>query len=171
MTLGNAYVTRMPAGFPGMVNRVSEASLQQEILDTTHPPLLYGEFVKIVDGKIHILESGDVAATVICGLIAKPYPVQETTAAGSALGAAAVPNSALPCDILKRGYMMVSFGGTTAAKRGQVYVRVTVGDSGNAVGSIEEGADAGECEAVTNCFFMGAADTNGIVEISYNIER
>lgn len=168
MTLGNAYVTRMPVGFPGMVNRVSEASLQQEILDATHPPLLYGTFVKMVSGKIHIIESGD-AATAVCGLIAKPYPVQETTAAGSALGAAAVPNKDLPADILKRGYMIVGFAGVTAAKGGQVNVCINVA-GGGAIGDITETTD-GNNVAVANCFFMGAADANGMVEISYNIER
>jgi len=169
MTLGNAYVTRMPAGFPGMVNRVSEASLQQEIIDQNYPPVLYGTLTKMVSGKVRTLPAA-AAVGDIYGFIARPYPVQETTAAGSALGAAGVPNKELPCDILKRGYIMVDFAGVTASKGGQVYVCINTA-GGNAIGEIFEGADAGNNIAVTNCFFMGAADANGIVEVSYNIER
>jgi hypothetical protein len=151
-----------------MVNRVSEASLQPEVLDAVNGPTKYGSFCKMTDGKVCKLAGGEAVGDII-GLISRPYPVQEVTATAAALGAAGTPNLALPADIMKRGYMIIPFDGVTAAKRGQVYVCINVA-GGNAIGEIFEGADAGNNIAVTNCFFMGAAD-NGVVEVSYNVER
>ena len=163
--MGNAYLYRMPAGIPGVINRTTQATTEAGIIDTNYPPTSFGRFVKMVSGLIRTLASGD-AATDVIGLIARPYPYQETTAS-QPLGTA-VPRTTLPCDILKRGYMTVLFSGTTAAKGGQVYVRITA-DTGKLVGDIEEAADSAKCVAVVGCTFMGAADTDGNVEIAYNI--
>lgn len=168
MTLSNAFLYRMPVGFIGMVNRQETAILQPEVLDATNGPTSYGTFVKMTSGKICKLAGGE-AVTDIVGLIARPYPVQETSTPGGVLGTPGAPNLALPGDVLKKGYMIIPFDGTTAAKGGQVYVCINVA-GGNAIGEIFEGADGGNNIAVTNCFFMGAAD-NGVVEVSYNIER
>ena len=169
MTLSNAYLTRMPSGFPGMINRQDQCTIQPEVIDASYPPVLYGLFVKMVTGKIRTIASGD-AATDIRGLIARPYPVQETSTPGGVLGDSPVPNTALPCDILKRGYMVVRLITGTAAKGGQVYV-CTVAGGANVVGDIGDSTMGGTATAVANCYFMGAADSNGNVEISYNIER
>jgi hypothetical protein len=164
MPIGNAYVYRMPVGFAGVVTRASQATLQPEILDPTLGPVEYGTFVKMVSGKICKLAAADVA-TAIVGLIAKPYPAQDSGNPG--LGDNSAPNLALPGDILKRGYMTVKFAGVTAAKGGLVYV-VNSTAGGKAIGDIVENAT--NSVAVANCVFMGAAD-GGMVEISYNIER
>ena len=163
--MSNAYVYRMPAGIPGVVTRVGQSTLEARIIDTNYPPTAFGKFVKAVSGLIRTIASGD-AATVVIGLIAKPYPYQEPTS-NEAIGTA-TPSTVLPCDIMKRGYMIVHFNGTTAEKDGQVYVRITA-DTGKLVGDIEEGADSAKCVAVVGCFFMGAADADGNVEIAYNI--
>jgi hypothetical protein len=167
MTITNAYLTRMPVGFVGMVNRQDQALLQPEIIDTSYPPVLYGTVVKMVSGKIRTIASGDAAADVR-GFIAKPYPYNETSVSSATLGASGVPNPNLPCDIMKRGYMIVAFAGTTAAKGGQVNVCINTA-GGGAIGDITETTD-GNNVAIANCFFMGAA-SGGVVEISYNVER
>jgi len=169
MTLANAYLTRMPAGFPGMTTRNDQCTLQPEVIDASYPPVLYGIFVKMVSGKIRTLPSGAAAADIV-GLIARPYPVQETSTPGGTLGESPVPNTALPCDILKRGYMVVRLVTGTAAKGGQVYV-CTVAGGANVVGDIGDSSMGGTVVAVANCFFMGAVDSSNNVEISYNIER
>jgi hypothetical protein len=168
MTLSNAYLTRMPIGFIGMVNRNDHALLQPEMLDPAEGPTVYGTFVKMTTGKICKLAGGEAVGDIV-GLLSRPYPVQETSTPGGVLGTPGAPNLALPADIMKRGYMIVAFAGVTAAKGGQVYVCINVA-GGNAVGEIFEDADGGNNIAVTNCFFMGAAD-NGVVEVSYNVER
>jgi hypothetical protein len=120
-------------------------------------------FVKIVSGKVQPIASGD-AATVVYGLLQRPYP---TNAANEALGTATPPDSGL-CDVVVRGYMTVKLSQGTAAKGGQVYVRVTA-DTGKLVGDIETAADSAKCVAVANCIFMGGADASGNVEIRFNI--
>jgi hypothetical protein len=166
--MSNAYLTRMPAGFPGMVNRMSEATIQPEIIDASYPPVKFGIFVKMTSGKIRTIASAD-AATDVRGLIVRPYPYQQVSGDTSVLGASPTPDVTAPADILKRGYIIVAFAGTTAAKGGQVNVCINTA-GGGAIGDITETTD-GNNVAVANCFFMGAADANGNVEISYNIER
>lgn len=166
MTIGNAYLTRMPVGFPGTVTRQDQATLQPEVLDATNGPTAYGTFCKMTSGKACKLAGGEAVGDII-GPIARPYPFQGTT--NEALGAG-TPVLGSIGDIMKRGYMSVAFAGVTAAKGGQVYVCINAA-GGNVVGEIFEGADTGNNIAVTNCFFMGAADANGDVEISYNVER
>ena len=164
--MGNAYLTRMPVGFPGAVTRQDQVTLQPEMIDATNGPTAYGTFCKMTSGKVCKLAGGEAVGDIV-GPIARPYPFQAATS--EALGAG-TPLLGSVGDIMKRGYMSVAFAGTTAAKGGQVYVCINVA-GGNAVGEIFEGDDGGNNIAVTNCFFMGAADADGNVEISYNIER
>ena len=168
MSIGNAYVTRMPAGFLGQVTRQDNSLLEPGIIDTSYPPTKYGTFVKMTSGKVRTIASGD-AATDVRGIIVRPFPVQEYSS-NEALDAA-TPDIYRPCDILKRGYVMVKFAGTTAAKGGQVNVCISA-SGGGTVGDITETTDSYNV-AVTNCFFTGAADTSydSMVEVSYNIER
>ncbi len=165
MTITNAYLTRMPVGFPGVVSRPEQSTIEPGIMDQDTPVTAFGVFIKTVSGKVQPIASGDLA-TVVKGLLVKPFPFQEPSV-NEALGAG-TPDKTRPCDIMKRGYLTVLFKGTTAAKDGQVYVRVTA-DGSKAVGDIEEAADSAKCVAVSNCFFMGAADANGYVEIAYNL--
>ena len=56
------------------------------------------------------------------------------------------------------------------AKGGVVYARKTDhGASEYPIGGIEADADSAKCEAVTGCYFMGAMDANGNVEVAFNI--
>lgn len=158
-----AYTSRVPAGFAGTVSRSDSLTVEQQIIDSGTPPTAYGRFVKIVAGKVQPIASGD-AATVVYGLAVRPYPAQSTT---NALGASTPPTSGI-MNVLKRGYMSVPLDNGTAAKNGTVYVRVTV-NGGLAVGNIETAADSGKCVAVTGAYFTGPADSNGIVEVAFNI--
>lgn len=169
MAIGNAYLYRMPSGFPGMVDRQDQALLQPEVLDSVNGPTAYGTFVKMTAGKIVKLAGGEAVGD-IRGIIARPYPVNETSTPGGTLGAAATPNLALPGDILKRGYINMVLKSGAPAKGDQVYVCINVA-GGNAVGDVLTGTDGGNNIAVTNCFFMGAADGNNVVQVSYNVER
>ena len=161
-----AYTTRLPAGFPGQVSRDDALTIEPGIIDSGTPPTAFGTFCKVVSGKIQPIASGD-AASVVHGLLSQPYPVQATTVT-SALSSAAAPPSSGMIDVLRRGYMAVTLAQGTAAKKGQVYVRVTA-DTGKAVGDIETAADSAKCVAVTGCFFPGPADANGVVEVEFNI--
>ncbi len=163
--MSNSFLYRMPSGIPGALTRAEHATIEAQIYAAANYPAAYGVPVKFSTGKISKLVGAE-GSTDIVGFLVRPYPTQYT--ANEALGAA-TPNPAEIANVLKRGYMTVHFGGTTAAKGGQVYVRISAGDSGNDVGNIEEAADGGECVAITGCYFMGPADSDGNVEIAYNI--
>jgi hypothetical protein len=160
-----AFNTRMPVGFPGRVSRSDSLTIQQEIIDSGTPPTVYGGAVKLVAGKLQPIASGDAAGAY--SFLVLPYPTQS---ASNGLGAATPPTSGL-ADVLKRGYMTVALKLGTAAKDGQLYVVTTAGGTvvvGDFVTSASP-AGGGTAVAITNCFFMGPADSAGVVEISKNI--
>lgn len=156
-----AYLNRMPAGIPGDVSRKEGAVIESSL--TGAKPIPYGAFVKLVSGKLEPLAASDAAA-VIYGLAVRPYPKQ-SDAVG--FGPASAPAGSL-CDVLRSGYMTVTLKSGTAARGGQVHVRVTAA-GGKSVGDIEAAADAENTVAVTGCTFMGPADADGHTEIAYNI--
>ena len=150
--MSNAYLNRMPTGFPGDVSRKAAATVEAGLMSAT---VAFGAPVTLdADGKFTALSD---AADVVYGFVARPYPT---------MGSAAVPGSIQ--DVLRRGYMTVTLAQGTAVKGGQVYVRHTA-ETGKAVGDIEATAVEGKTLAVPGCLFMGGADGSGNVEISYNL--
>jgi hypothetical protein len=119
--------------------------------------------VKLSGGLIVPLEASDTAA-VVYGFLARPFPTQ-----GDSLdfGAGAAPAKSLQ-SVMRSGYMTVTLKAGTAARGGQVFVRITAA-SGKLVGDIETAADSGKAVAIPGCLFMGPADGTGNVEISHNI--
>lgn len=158
-----AYVTRVPAGFPGAITREDSKTVVPGIPDGTTPPTAFGGVVKVVSGKLKPIASGD-ANTVITGFLVRSFPVQSST---NALGAATPPTTGV-LDVLKRGFIAVTLAQGTAAKDAAVYVRITA-DTGKNVGDIETAADSAKCVTVPGAYFTGPADANGIVEVAYNL--
>lgn len=151
-----AYLKRMPAGIPGDVSRKAEATIEAGLMAETVP---YGCAVKLdSSGK---LAKPTASTDTVHGFMARPYPTQDEAAAADTTQ-----------DCMLRGYMTVKLARGTAARGGQVYVRVTA-VTGKAVGDIEAAPDTTESATrtleVPNCIFMGAADANGNVEISFNL--
>ena len=149
--MSNAYLKRMPAGFPGDVSRKAEATVEAGLMGAT---VAFGAPVKMDGGKLVELSG---ASDAVYGFVVRPYPT---------MGSAAVSDSIQ--DVLRRGYMTVKLTQGTSAKGGQVYVRHTA-ETGKAVGDIEASAVEGKTLAVPGCMFMGEADGSGNVEISYNL--
>lgn len=159
-----AFAYRAPAGFPGAITRPEPGmTIQPEQIDAATPPTAYGAPCKLVAGKVQPLASGD-AASVVMGFTVRAYPVQSNT---NALGVSAPPAAGL-INVMRRGFMAALLTQGTAAKGAPVYVRITA-DTGKSVGDIEAGADSGKCVAIPGAVFEGAADANGVTEISYNI--
>lgn len=153
---------RMNAGIPGDVTRKENAVIEPNIAGAD---IACGSFVKLSSGKVIPLAASDTAA-VIYGLAVRMYPSQSESEdfGGGVISAGTV------CDVLRSGYMNVVLKQGTAARGGQVYVRVTADeDAKKNVGDIEAAADTTKTVAVTGCMFMGAADENGNTEIAYNI--
>lgn len=164
-----AYITRLPAGFPGQVSRDDALTIEAGIIDSSTPPTAYGAFCKVVSGKIQPLASGD-AGSVVHGLLAQPFPVQASTVV-SALNSAAVPPTSGVIGVLRRGFIAVTLVSGTAAKKGQVYVVTTAGGT-SVVGDIvtsSSPSSGGTAVAVTGAYFTGPADANGVVEIEFNL--
>ena len=141
-----AYPYQMPSGIAGNVTRPEVSTIEQFILNQTTPPLAFGVPVKNVSAKIQPIAGGDLSSAII-GFLARPYPTSGNGTDG--LGVA-TPNKALPGDVLKRGYINVVVGGTTApVSGGTVYVRVANPSTGKVVGDVEAAPDIGVTAAAT----------------------
>lgn len=132
-----AFLYRMPNGIPGDVTRQSISTIEAAVLGAT-AFTAYGLFAKNSSGKIIPITSGDVAASVI-GLLVRPFPITGANAS-DALGTSVPPTSGIG-NLLKRGYATVALKSGTAAKDGQVYVRVGNASSGKPIGGIEAAAE------------------------------
>lgn len=161
-----AYITRMPVGIPGDVSRKELAKIEACMMDALFPVTLYGVPVKKVSGKLRPFAAGDDAQDMD-GFSVRPFPIQG--AISEAIGDGTPPVTQ-PLDELKSGYMTVKNNAGVPADGGVVYVRVV--DSGVAaqpIGGIEADSDGSDCVAITGCQFCGTQDSNGNVEIRYNI--
>jgi hypothetical protein len=160
----------MPAGIPGTVNRVEDATIEGGFLNASYPPTVFGIPMKIVSGKYLPIAATDVIATVMVngGFLVRPYPTQRTT--NEALGTS-TPDTTQIASIMKRGYIMVkvnaSLPSAVPTKGGVVYCREDDhGASEYLIGGIESDADDGKCEAIPGCYFTGTMDSDGNCETS-----
>jgi hypothetical protein len=178
IAFGVSFLYRMPSGIAGDVQRHEHATIEPGIFDASYPCLKFGILIKTVSGKVRPIASADVIATVQKGFLVRPFPIQEpiaSTAADELLGGGA-PNIAYAANVMKRGYMtvLVGAGGATAfasiVKDDPVYCRqlAAVAPLVGSVGDIEAGSATGN-SAITGCYFMGPADSNGFCEIAFNI--
>ncbi|HAV5374547.1 TPA: hypothetical protein JI078_17940 [Acinetobacter baumannii] len=158
--MGNAYLYRMPSGIPGDISRKAHSTVEAHILKGNFGA--FGVFGKLTADGIVPLEAAD---TDVYGLIVRSYPTQSAL---NGIGAA-VPQSGIVNDIMRRGYMTVKCNAGTAKKAGKVYVRVATGTELKPIGGIEAVADGVNTIEIKNAMFMHDADAQGNVEISYNI--
>lgn len=158
--MGNAYLYRMPSGIPGDISRKAHSTVEAHILKGIFGA--FGIFVKLTADGIVPLVAAD---TDVYGLIVRSYPTQSAL---NGIGAA-VPQSGIVNDIMRRGYMTVKCNAGTAKKAGKVYVRVATGTELKPIGGIEAVADGVNTIEIKNAMFMHDADAQGNVEISYNI--
>jgi hypothetical protein len=124
---------RSPAGIPGDVTRKHDTTLEPVTIGAS--AVAHGAPAKLSGGLLAPIAGGDDASDIY-GFLARPYPMQGTV---NDLGQATTPAGGQG-DVMRRGYMAVLLASGTAAKGGQVFVRVTE-DTGKAVGDIEAVAD------------------------------
>lgn len=164
----NAFLYRMPAGIPGDVNRVQAATIEAQVITpsgTTGHPTAYGLAVSIdaTTHQVRVVADPDTAAY---GFLVRPYPTNSGT---DGLGTSTPPLTGI-CDVLKRGYMTVKLGGSTAAvKGGAVYVWSSADSGDHVQGQVEAASPSTDGFAISGAYFMGPADDNGNVEIAFNI--
>lgn len=67
--------------------------------------------------------------------------------------------------------MTVKVQDGTPVKNASVFVRTVAADDPTAqpIGGLECASDGGDCFEITNAKFMGEADSDGNVEISFNL--
>jgi hypothetical protein len=162
-----AFQYAMPAGIPGTVNRVHDATVVAEILNPTTPPTQYGTAV-VMDAATGTIRVPIAADTVFDGLYSRPYPTQSSQ---DPLGTSTPPTYVQQPigNVLRRGFMSVLLRGATAAAKGApVYVWTAAAAGGQIPGGIT--AVSGASSAVMpGAFFRGPADPGGFTEVEYNL--
>ena len=158
--MSNAFLYRMPSGIPGDVSRKSHSTIEAHLAKGSFGA--FGVFGKLTADGIVPLEAAD---TDVYGLIVRSYPTQSAL---NGLGAA-IPQSGIMQDVLRRGYMTVRCNAGNAKKAGAVFVRIAAGTELKPIGGIEAIADAANTIELKNAMFMHDADAQGNVEISFNI--
>jgi hypothetical protein len=168
-----AYGFRMPAGFPGDVNRTHPFSVLPRLMTPTlaskvrlyGDPVVYDAATNSVRGFL----AGDTAVTKIDGILVRPYPVQQTTGGMNAtIGAAVPPDGPAVVDILREGYIIArcnNFATQQPAMGGAVFVRVAATAGALIQGGFSSVADGANTVAITNAKWCGPTDSNGITEI------
>lgn len=165
---GNAYLTRMPIGIAGGVTRPRDLTIEPVALNYQKQFASYGLPGKYVNDLFVPLESGDTIDKVK-GILVRLFPI--TSAADLAyLGI----NINQVGDNLKRGYICVkaTAGSAATAKKGDpVYVRVAGGSTSSPVGTFVLAPDstAANTPRLTNAEVMGPGQSDGRIEIAYNI--
>ncbi|MGB9040380.1 MAG: hypothetical protein WCC23_17985 [Acinetobacter calcoaceticus] len=158
--MGNSFLYRMPSGIPGDISRKAHSTVEAHITKGSFGA--FGIFGKLTALGFVPLEAAD---TDVYGLIVRSYPTQSAL---NGIGAA-VPQSGIVHDIMRRGYMTVKCNVGTAKTAGKVYVRVATGTDLKPIGGVEAIADGVNTIEIKNAMFMHDADAQGNVEISYNI--
>jgi hypothetical protein len=163
-----AYQFRMPAGFAGDLKRAEVATIETQQIDSATPPTVFGVPVKLVAGKVQPINNSADTAALVYGINLRAYPIQGN--GSDPLGTSTPPTSGVT-DILKRGYVNVLLGGSTAAaKGGLVYVRVATPSVGKPLGGFEAASDSTNTVVLpSSCYFTGPADAYGITEVAFNI--
>jgi hypothetical protein len=163
-----AYGFRMGAGFPGDVNRTHPASIIPGMNSPTNPARLFGDPV-LVDTATNSYRGflvGDTAITQIDGIAVRPYPTQQTSGGLNAAFGNGAPAANQPLDVLEAGFIMVKVNGTAVpTKKGPVFVWIAASTGTHVQGGFEAAATGGSTVAITNAFFNGPPDANGVTEL------
>ena len=162
---------RMPAGFPGDVNRVHPFGVEPALIDVT-PPTAYGQPVVVNSATqgVRPLAAGDQALTDVYGFTVRPFPIQQNSV--NPQFNTGVPPTTGVIDVLRSGYIMVQLGDGTltgAVKGGQVYVWTAASTGHHVQGAVEAVNPAGSGMAIDDCTFNGTQDANGVCEIEFHI--
>jgi hypothetical protein len=164
-----SYFKSMERGFPGGLSRVHEGgyTLESKVVDAPQDDaneLFIGNgVVYTATGNVAAVED-DFAPAQFAGLVVRPYPSQGI---GSITGEDEPIEPSSIVTVMRRGYMTVRVASGTPAARGQVYVRTASPTVDIPLGSVV--ADTTNSTAVSGAFFTGAASTQGVAEIEYNI--
>jgi len=174
---GTAIQYRMGAGFAGDVNRTHPCSIEPVLIDSSAPPLYYGEAV-LIDATtqgVRPLAAGDLTASAfdVYGITVRPYPLQQNTTTPS-IGTATPPTSGL-MDVLRSGYIMIQFNasGSAPVKGAQAYVWAAATAAPHTQGLWETAAGTLGTNTVLigappRTTYQGGWDASNVGEISFH---
>lgn len=164
-----SILSRMSVGIAGDVSRPS-ATVESMLIDSGAPPTRFGQFVKLVSGKLQPATlAGDVS--ILAGLSVRPFPSPNPAGTSQGMGAGSPPASGI-LDVMRRGYMTVVAKGTGAITKGSAVYLCTTAGGAMALGDIVVAASPGSSAAgtaVPGATFQGPADAQGNVEIAFNL--
>ena len=124
------FLTRAPAGFPGAITRPDETVVESAMMNPAPDkvPRAFGDIVKMVDGKLERLETGDTGAQVY-GILARTTP----SIAGD-MGQTfndATPNPQQLQGVVVKGYVnVVCYSGGQPVRGTPVYFRTNSNAAG-----------------------------------------
>lgn len=167
---------RMPAGYPGDVNRTHPCWIEPCSIDPTNPPTFTGQAC-VIDTGSHLLRTvlaGDGALTDIYGFMVRTFPTQQKSSTN--YGQATIGNQGAPgigkVDVLRSGYIMAplnNFAAAPSVKGGRVWVWIAATAANHVQGALEAGASGGNTiELDIKASFNGSPDSAGTVEVIYN---
>lgn len=166
-----AFTFRMGAGVQGDVTRTHPANIMPHLNDGTNPVLAYG-LACMFDGTadtVRQMASGDNGSTAIAiaGITVRPFPTQPATASqdygGAAYGSGA-PSANAAVDVMQQGSIIGPVVGTPVLG-GAVYVWCAASSGSHVQGGFEASATGGSTVPVSNAYFNGPPDANGLGEI------
>ncbi len=163
-----AFLYRMGAGFAGDINRTHPFDSVAERQDVSDPITRYGNgcLMDTSNGTVRAViaaDQHDSNAINLYGVLVRPYPTQQSSTS-QALGDGTPPTAPAILDVLTSGLIMVKVNGTPT-KRGAVYVWCTASTGAHVTGGFEAAADSGDTVRVTNAYFNGPPDANGVAEL------
>ncbi len=157
--MGNTIGSSFNNGFAGSYSRQPDQIIDTHVTGTGG--LDFGQAVVYSSGTAVAFGGSNVAADFV-GVAAREV---KTTGYGTSKGAYAAGE---PASVMKRGRVNVKCQNGTPALNGDVYIRTTLNASypNAVVGGFEAAADSTYSVKVTNLKWRGAADANGIAELS-----
>lgn len=168
-----SYGFRMPAGFPGDVNRTHPASIVPGLVNTSvQAPRLFGDPV-LIDTSTNSyrgITASDTSSFACDGFAARPYPTQQTSGGMTATLGVGVPATNQPIDILSDGFIIVTCNVGSPTKGGAVYVYTGTSTGSHVQGGLEA-ASGSNLTLITNAFFNGPPDANGVTEVRVTAAR
>lgn len=167
-----AYTYRMPAGFPGDVNRTHPASILPRNMSTAAPVVAYG-YPGLYDGATATFRAvglADSAITKIDGILVRPFPTQQTVGGmTSTIGAATPPVGPAVVDVLEQGFIIVQLSDFAAAPPqlgGPVYIWTSASTGTHVLGGFEAADGGSDTATITNARFASSGTDNvGVTEI------
>ena len=168
-----AFAYRMGAGFEGEVNRgaLNSSVIEPALIDTTNPPLFYGcaVLVNTASNGVRNILASDSAITTIYGVAVRPYPTQQAQSSNNfatiSLSASVAPPTSGVIDVIREGYVFAKCRAGTPTKKGPVYVWFAASSGNHVQGGFEATATGGSTATLTNAWWNGPADANGIAEM------